>query len=191
MCLVWTIFASGKVLHFLILNLCVSEHGSEVPTSQLCVRHKAFKVSILKAEMGIKLYMPSHLAHVYVDRMLFGRAYWKVHRLIDSAYPYLRGGHRIFWHDPISAIAIAADAYPWDANAVSAAIIHIQVDNMCSAYPNFRKQLEAYARADARKRRRSGRGGKLLARGFPELKNFMEDCRKWVELRKLMRSFRE
>jgi hypothetical protein len=135
--------------------------------------------------------MPSHRAHAYVDRMLFGRAYWKVHRQIDSAYPYLRGRHRIFWHDPISAAAIAADAYPGDANAVSAAMIHIQVDNMCSADPQFRKQLEAHARADARKRRSSRRRRKELPSDFPELEAFIDDCRKMVELRDLMRRFKE
>jgi hypothetical protein len=151
----------------------------------------AFKSFMLKLRIGGPTYMPSHKVHAYVDRMLFGRVYWKVHRQIDSAYPYLGGRHRIFWHDPISAMAIAAEAYPGNPNAVSAAICHIQLDNMCSADPVFEKQLEALAIVDAKKRRSSRRRRKELIRGFPELKDFIEDCRKWVELRNLSRRLSE
>ena len=101
--------------------------------------------------------MPSHLIHSYMDRSYFGKVYWKVHREMDCAYRYFRGRHRIFFHDPISACAIAAKAYPGDKNAISSALMHIEIDLLCSANPFYHKQLELLAKEDALKRKRSNK----------------------------------
>ena len=98
--------------------------------------------------------MPSHLVHSYMDRLCFGRVYWKVHRQMDSAYQYFRGRHRIFWHDPSSACAIAANAYPGNKNAITSALLHIQTDNMFSANPFLHNQLWLLAKEDVNKRKR-------------------------------------
>ena len=52
------------------------------------------------------------------------------------------------------AVAIADYTYPQDPNARSAAILHLQVDALCSSDPVFKKQLEFFAEMDAKKRKR-------------------------------------
>lgn len=74
---------------------------------------------------------------------------------MDSAYPYFGGKHRVFWHDTVSACAIAAEEYPGDENAVSSALLHIEEDNMCSSNPLFHEQLKLLAAQDAKKRKKS------------------------------------
>jgi hypothetical protein len=108
-------------------------------------------------ERGIEV-LPGHRVHLYLDRVLFGRSYYKVHRKMDYAWNYLRRGHRCFGHDPISAIAIAAESYPGDYNAVQAALFHIELDKLCTANPQFKRILELQAKRDATKRRRKKRG---------------------------------
>ena len=93
--------------------------------------------------------MPGHMVHAYLDRMCFGKAYWKVHRRLDSAWFVCRRYHRRFWHDRVSATTIATAAYPGDQNAVWSAWLHIWADEHCSANPLFQKKLELLARADA------------------------------------------
>ena len=97
--------------------------------------------------------LPGHRVHLYIDRLLFGKSYYKVHRKMDYAWYYLRRNHRCFGHDPISAIAIATESYPRDYNAVQAALFHIELDRLCTAYPQFKKFLETEAKSHAIKRR--------------------------------------
>jgi hypothetical protein len=135
--------------------------------------------------------MPSHETHTYIDRLFLGKAYWKVHRMLDSAYPYLHGRHRIFWHDPTSAYAIAADAYPGDPNAQSSALIHIELDKQCSADPVFRANLEWLAKREAQRRKRarkrkSGHVSKQKKTAPPdELQTFNHFLKKLAEIRRL------
>ena len=98
--------------------------------------------------------MPSPRVHAYVDRMLFGKAYWRVHREMDKPVKILGRLHRRVFHDPLSAIAIAEREYPGDPLAVRAALHHIWLDNICSWDPEFRELLEAAERLSRRKRRR-------------------------------------
>jgi hypothetical protein len=91
-----------------------------------------------------------------MDKLFFGKSYWKIHKGIDSAYPYLRGQHRIYWHDPVSALAIAFDAYHSDPNAQSTALLHLETDTQCSANPLYKAQLEFLAE-NAKRRRRSAK----------------------------------
>ena len=127
--------------------------------------------------------MPSHLVHAYLDRLFFGKVYWKVHRLMDSAYPYFRGRHRIFWHDFQSAVAIAVDSYPNDQNAICSALLHIQTDNACSANPLLHEQLKIAAKAEAKiRRKRRKRKKQPLS---PELERFLKDMEKMSEIRRL------
>ena len=99
--------------------------------------------------------MPGHIVHFYVDRACFGKVYYRVHRDMDSAYQYFRGKHRIFFHDVASACAIAANNYPGDRNAVSSALLHIEIDRLCSADPFFHRQLWLLAKEDAIKRKQA------------------------------------
>lgn len=99
--------------------------------------------------------MPCHLIHAYVDRVNFGKAYWQVHREMDSAYQYFRQKHRILFHDPPTACSLAAHAYPGDPNAISAALLHIETDKMCSADPFLHAQLWQVAKEDQLKKKNS------------------------------------
>ena len=134
--------------------------------------------------------MPSHKVHAYVDRMCFGKVYWKVHRLMDSAYQYFRGKHRIFWHNPISAYVIAAKSYPGDENAAFSALLHIQVDDMCSSDPFLDSQLWLLAKEDAEKRKQSKKR-KTKPRqkevtNSPEIEKTENFFKKLTELEKLI-----
>lgn len=129
--------------------------------------------------------MPSHLVHAYLDRLYFGKAYWKVHKLIDSAYPFFGGKHRIFWHDLQSAIAIAVDSYPNDQNAINSALLHIQTDDACSANPLLRKQLEMLAKAEAKKRRKLRKKEKQQPLS-PEFEKAIKNLEKIIKIRRMM-----
>jgi hypothetical protein len=99
--------------------------------------------------------MPEHLIHFYVDRIYFKKVYWRVHRDMDSAYPYFGSRHRIFWHDSVSACGIAANDYPGDENAVTSALLHIETDRLCSANPFLHNQLWLLAKEDVKRRKRA------------------------------------
>ena len=77
--------------------------------------------------------LPSHKVHRFLDRQLFGRSFSRVHVEIDWPYWILGSKHRIFFHDPVSACAIAQKCYPDDNDAVLAGLYHICLDEMCSS----------------------------------------------------------
>jgi len=135
--------------------------------------------------------MPGHLVHAYIDRLNFGRVYWKVHRRMDSAWLVLRRNHRVLWHDWPSAYCIACDAYPNDENAVWSAWLHIRIDEQCTADPQFRRNLEMQARADAAKRKKRKKSSKkkeeLL---FPELDALLNDLKKMAEIKRMAKALR-
>jgi hypothetical protein len=130
--------------------------------------------------------VPSHLVHAYVDRLCFGKVYWQVHRLMDSAYPISRGRHRVFWHDPQSAIAIAMDRYSGDENAILSALLHIQIDTACSANPYLKIYLEMLASENEAQKKRKFRKTKRQPSWPPEMKKYIEDLKKMVEIRRMM-----
>ena len=99
--------------------------------------------------------MPSHRIHCYVDRMLFGRSFWKLHREIDMPYLFLGRKHRVLFHDGFSSVIIARGLYPGDQEAETAALVHCHIDVMCSEDPFFKKQLEFLADLDAKNRRKA------------------------------------
>jgi hypothetical protein len=98
--------------------------------------------------------MPGSEVHTYVDRLLFGRSYWRIHLGMDRPYKYLGKYHRILFHDPLLATVIARKQYPNDPNAIVAAQCHIALDNICSRNRGLKKALERLARLDERKKRR-------------------------------------
>jgi hypothetical protein len=129
--------------------------------------------------------LPSHTVHTYLDRLYFGKAYWKVHRRMDAAWVICRKGHRRYFHDWISAIAIAEEAYPGDENAIWSAWLHIQTDEYCSANPKFRKQLEMVAKSDAKKRRRR-RERREVPDPLKEFASFLEKIKQIQDISRLL-----
>jgi hypothetical protein len=51
---------------------------------------------------------------------------------------------------------IARKLYPGDPRAEEAALVHVQLDVLCSSDPIFKKQLEFFADLAAEKRRNAG-----------------------------------
>jgi len=88
--------------------------------------------------------MPSHQVHCFLDRMIFGKSYWKLHKLIDKPYFFSGHGHRKYFHD-ISALAIARRYFPQDKDAEWSAWAHVQLDLMCSENPGLKKMLTLMA----------------------------------------------
>jgi hypothetical protein len=101
--------------------------------------------------------LPGHRVHTFVDRELFGKSYWRVHRNIDMPYLFMGRKHRALFHDGFSSVLIARKLYPNDPRAAEAALVHVQIDRLCSSDPFFKKQLEFFADRDARERRKAKR----------------------------------
>jgi hypothetical protein len=97
--------------------------------------------------------VPSHKVHCFVDRTLFGKSYWRLHRQIDMPYLFLGRRHRVLFHDPVTAVAIARKLYPSDPRAEEAALVHIQLDMVCSSDRFFAQWLEILAEKDVRERK--------------------------------------
>jgi hypothetical protein len=103
--------------------------------------------------------VPSHRVHLYLDRKLFGKTYWRIHREMDKPYLFFGRTHRIFFHDPVSAVAIARKHYKGDAFAQQAALLHIFIDRACSSNPRFKAELQFLADLDAKERARLRKRG--------------------------------
>ena len=65
---------------------------------------------------------------------------------MDKPVKYLGRAHRVLFHDTFSALAIADHYYPGDPNAQTAAMLHIEYDMLCTADPDFKRQLEQNAK---------------------------------------------
>ena len=128
--------------------------------------------------------LPSHKVHRFVDRQLFGRSFGRVHRKIDEPYLLLRSKHRVLFHDPAAACAIAQYCYPGCDDAVLAALNHINLDLMCSNDPAFKANLEILAEMDARERKKAKKAVVRFSRrrrrktSADPLKEFAEFVRK-------------
>ena len=73
--------------------------------------------------------------------------------MIDSPYKVLGRGHRKYYHDYSSVVGFARSLYPGDERAVQAAVFHIQLDEMCSEDPAFKKYIETWAKRRVKKRK--------------------------------------
>ena len=89
--------------------------------------------------------MPPHRVHCFMDRMFFNRSYWRLHKIIDRPYVFLRRGHRRYFHDLPSALAIAQNYFPGDSNAQWAAWMHLELDFLCSENPDLLRMLKVMA----------------------------------------------
>jgi hypothetical protein len=92
--------------------------------------------------------MPDHDIHVFVDKTFFGKSYPLVQRVIDSAIAVAGYKHRKFFHTPVEAINIAKFLHSNDSDAISAAILHLIIDDMCSSDKKFENFLKIMAEKD-------------------------------------------
>jgi hypothetical protein len=136
--------------------------------------------------------MPSHKLHCYMDRMCFGRTFRKLHRALDRPYCVLGRKHRIVFHDGWSATEVAKKLYPSDPVAQEAAVLHIQLDEMCSKDKFFHDELKKWAELDAREQKRArGKGTTTkIAPTSPSLKKLEKTCKQLLEIEKLNRLIR-
>lgn len=130
--------------------------------------------------------MPGLQIHAYVDKLLFGRSYWRVHREMDRPYRYLGKYHRVLFHDPAFAYMIARKQYPNDSNAVAAAQSHIVLDNVCTAYPAYKTYLEKMEMLKRRNRRKSTK--RRTEKHDPTIESLLPDFRKLEEITRLFRA---
>jgi hypothetical protein len=98
--------------------------------------------------------VPNHKIHCYVDRLLFGKSYWRLHKQLDKPALLLGKRHRVLFHDGLTSMVIALELYPNDRRAMEAALVHIQLDKLCSSNPFFAKQLGYFAEKDSRRGRK-------------------------------------
>jgi hypothetical protein len=132
-------------------------------------------------------FVPSLRVHAFVDRTLFGKSYYKIHRRLDEPVKYLGRGHRVLFHDFPTAYLVAQECYPGDPNAVLAAYEHILLDEVCSADPEYKKLLEKLAILSRKKKKRK----KVLDKTRPEAEvMFLRDMKKFGEIRRLYELFR-
>jgi len=71
--------------------------------------------------------MPSRRVHNLLNKLILGKSYNDVNRFIDLPYLWLRGKHRIYFHDLKTTPALIA-LLKGDPKAGLAAIIHILAD---------------------------------------------------------------
>ena len=88
---------------------------------------------------------------------------------------------------------IARKLYPGDPLAEEAALVHVELDWLCSSDPLFKKQLEFFAGLDARQRRKARKGGSGRKKtksskktgDVDPLKDFAKFVKKLEEIRRL------
>jgi len=131
--------------------------------------------------------LPGWDLHRYADRVNFGRSYPKIHQKMDWPYKILGKDHRKYFHDPLSAAAIAKRYYPEDPNAVRAAYLHILLDQLCTENPEFKKSLKKFVLLDKRSRRRKKKTAPLSA----VEKRFLKDLENLAEIERLSRMLRD
>ena len=108
--------------------------------------------------------MPEHFLHRFVDKVLFGRAYTRVHKGMDMPWLFLGRNHRVLFHDPLICTVIAQHEYPGDNQAILSAYVHIALDLFCSGSPFFKIQLKALAQTYSSRKRKRGFDGILQRR---------------------------
>jgi hypothetical protein len=127
--------------------------------------------------------VPGWRVHVYLDRKFFGKSYWKVHQKMDEPYLFLGRKHRVLFHDPLSALAIAQTYYPGDTNAVKAANFHILVDRICTGNPSLKTMFEGFEMIERKKRRKKERKRPYKDKALDKL---VADLRKIEKIRRLL-----
>jgi hypothetical protein len=88
---------------------------------------------------------------------------------MDWPYRYWGQRHRVLFHNSLDAMIIAQVQYPGDPNAVLAALVHIELDEMCSNDPYFKRMLKLYADAEKRQKRKTRTGIKGKKKGKTRL----------------------
>ncbi len=81
--------------------------------------------------------MPERYVHEKISRILLGKKYSEVHKIIDYPVKYLGRKHRILFHDILTASLIGFSIYGY--NGALAGILHLITDKYFNT--KFRKKL--------------------------------------------------
>ena len=95
--------------------------------------------------------MPEHEIHLYVDWVLFGRTFPRVHKKIDEPIKFLGFRHREWFHDYPSAGYIARREHPFCPYAECVGFAHVWTDNECTRKPRLLKLLRICQLVDLEK----------------------------------------
>jgi len=135
--------------------------------------------------------MPGRQTHTYLDRIMFGKSYWKLHKVIDFPVFLYGRKHREHFHDYVSLICIAKMNYPDDPVACDAACLHSLIDNFCTARPDWKKFLAEKAKNYYKKMRQSKKENKFnrKIKLSHELEKLVRDLKKQIEAKRLYDQF--
>ena len=97
--------------------------------------------------------MPSHEEHKKITRIITGKDYDWIHKMMDFAVPYLGPRHRIVGHDQ-ETVALAFVLSGGDLGAAIAAEAHILVDKQDTFIKKSITQLLGRKKTNKRRRRR-------------------------------------
>jgi hypothetical protein len=84
--------------------------------------------------------MPSSRTHREITKILLGKDCIGTNRAIDYPVKFFGRGHRVLFHDPLSAAVIGYILDGYDGAA--AGILHLAADKICSKYPIVKKILD-------------------------------------------------
>ena len=126
-----------------------------------------------------------------MDRIFFDKSYWKLHSFIDSAYWMVGRWHRRYHHDDVSVIILAKNCYPDDPVAMEAGLLHLILDEFCSANPQIKDFLSEAAKKYYEEMRKSKKKDKFNEeiKLSPKLKALVRDLKKALHVRKLHNQF--
>jgi hypothetical protein len=84
--------------------------------------------------------MPSGRVHRGISEILLGEPCEKTNKVIDYPVRFLGRGHRVLFHDLISAIVLGYLSD--DLYGIPAGALHLGADKVCSKYRIIKKILE-------------------------------------------------
>jgi len=108
--------------------------------------------------------MPEHEIHEFVDWVLLGRTFPRIHDRIDEPIKFLGFRHRDWFHDYFSACLIAKQEYPFYPNVEIVGYVHIMTDDACTRRPQFLRALRIWRLIDLEKMKHDLETRELLLR---------------------------
>lgn len=106
--------------------------------------------------------MPKHKKHQYIAKLILGKSYPEVDRIIDFPYRLFGRKHRRFFHNRDEAILLGTIASS-DSKGGLAGLLHILTDEKYSKDKNFKKWLDILEQQDRLRNQQMRQFRKLLS----------------------------
>lgn len=127
--------------------------------------------------------MPGWRVHCFLDRVFYGKSYYKIHRKMDAPVLFFGRKHRMYFHDSLSAYVIGQKCYPNDPNAIAAANLHIYIDQLCSADSGLKMTFESWEivgrRRGKKRKKQTPIENDILAKVVGDIQKIAEIRRMW------------